>query len=610
MGFLVKFLDMGDRFSSTLLTGRRKAAFITVIFIVGSVCCGIYSISHGPFNDWDLRNYQYYSPYALLNWRYDFDYAPAQIQTFLNPVPFVPFYLLATHLKPVLAGFLMGSIHGLAAGLLFLAAMAVFSDLSPFTRIMLSLLCATLGVYGPTFLGYMGGSGADNITSLFILAGIYILVRQIRLHGAPDVREARIALMAGGVLIGIAAGLKLVCAVFLIGSVIAVLVAGHGFRTRVTATGLFGIAGVVGALISRGHWMMFLWSRFNSPLFPFLNKIFQSPYYYIRNFSDDRYIPRTLKTAILLPFQFITENTYTHLSRGFRDIRYPLVYGLILLCLAVLIAGLILRLLRRPLSKYRLPDRTELFLLVFFIVSYVIWQMKFAILRYAVPLELLAPILITVLIRLVVPWKTIRHVLIIAAFTAIALVMEPWVVMHRSWSSSYLTVEAPQLDDPDETLVIMANNMPWAYVIPAFQPEVRFIGLLSTYSNPDPAHHHRGAEEMSNIVKSHEGPMYVLSSNQRIDLVMKALSPLRIVMAGRDETGGTTRHLSIHEIYESDVILPVLTKQEQTRLFLWPVEISETKAERRGMQKQPVKRKQRIAPRERPPQRKKSLKKS
>lgn len=588
MRMILKFLNAGDRLSAALLAGWKRIVFIAAFFIVGSVCCGIYSVSHGPFNDWDLRNYQYYSPYALLNDRYDFDYAPAQIQTFLNPVPFVPFYLVTTHFKPILAGFIMGAIHGLGAGLLFLTAMTMFSRLTPMACIILSLSCTALGVYGPTYLAHLGGSGADNITSLFILAGMYVLVRAIRFHGAPDVREARLALLIGGILIGIATGMKLVCAIFLIGSGIAVLVTSRGFRSRLATTGLFGIAGVVGVFISSGHWMAFLWSRFGSPLFPFFNKIFRSPYYYDKNFSDDRFIPKTLKDTFLLPFQFVTENIFTHISRDFRDIRYALVYGLILFFLAALGAGLVMMLLRRPFPKYRLPDRTELFLLVFIVVSYVIWQMKFAILRYAVPLELLAPILITILIRLLLPWKEIRQIVTIGAFAAIALVMQPWHLIHNNWSSDYITVEAPQFDNPDETLVIMANNMPWAYVIPDFQPEVRFIGLISTFTSPGAKHQHRAGEDMLKLVHSHNGPMYILSSNQRIETVMDSLIPYKIVMSSEGETGRGARRLSVRDIEErSDSILPVLTKQEQTRLYLWPVEIYRKGDIRRGILKPP-----------------------
>ena len=568
MRWILKFLNTGDHLSSTLLTGWKRFVFIAVIFTTGSVCCGIYSTSVGAFNSWDLKNYQYYSPYALLTDRNDFDYAPAQIQTFLNPIPFVPFYVVTTHFKPIVAGFIMGVIHGIVAGFLFLTAMTIFSSFSPRERIFLSLLCATLGIYGPTFLAFLGGSGSDHIASLFVLGGVYVLVRGIKLHGAPDMRETRLALLIGAVLIGIAAGLKLVCTVFLIGCGIAVLVTGRRFRSRLAATGLFGAASIVGVFVSRGHWMVYLWSRFGNPLFPFYNKIFRSPYFYDKNLADNRWLPRTLTDAILLPLQFITETNYTHKSHDFRDIRYVLVYGLVLLCIAVFVSGLIMLRLRRPLSKYQLPNRAEMFLLVFFVISYVIWQMKFAILRYAVPLELLAPILIAVLIRLLLPWKEARQIVTIAAFTAIALIMQPMSIQHKSWSSAYIDVRAPWFDNPDETLVIIANSMPRAYVIPAFQPEVRFIGLANTFNNPRAKHQHRAAYEMYNMIQSHNGPIYILSSKQRIEEDIKSLMPYKIVLAKKAE-----RYLISDDVDRaSDSLLQVITKQENTKLYLWPVE--------------------------------------
>ena len=509
-----KILQRGDRLCGNLLAGWRRAVLVAMIFIAGFVCCGAYSVKLGPINNWDLKNYQYYSPYALLTGRYDFDYAPAQIQTFLNPVPFVPFYVATKIFKPVAAGFVMGGIHGLAAGLLFLTAMAVFSGMPSLPRIVLSLLCTVLGMYGPTFLPYLGGSGSDNMVALFILAGVYVLVRALRRHGVLDSREARPALLMGGILIGIAAGLKLVCLLFVIGHCAAVLVTSRRILSRLATLGLSGAACILGIIISRGHWMTFLWSRFGSPLFPFYNKIFQSPYYYSINFADDRFIPKTLKDAVLLPFHFISDTRFTRISQDFRDLRYALVYALFLLCLILLAAGLVMVLLRRPHLKNRLADRTEIFLLVFFAVSYIVWQTNFAVMRYIVPLELLAPILIIALLRLLLPWKAAHMIATIAAFASIAVFMHPSQIEHRSWSSAYIDVKAPQFSNPDETLVIIASNKPLSYVIPAFQPGVRFVGLANTFSRLD-RKHHKSTKEILNVIESHSGPLYILTERYR-----------------------------------------------------------------------------------------------
>jgi hypothetical protein len=138
----------------------------------------------------------------------------------------------------------------------------------------------------------------------------------------------------------------------------------------------------------------------------------------------------------------------------------------------------------------------------------------------------------------------------------------------------------------------MANNMPWAYVIPDFQPEVRFIGLISTFTYPNAKHQHRAAEEMLDLVHSHNGPMYILSSNQRMETVMDSLIPYRIVMSSEGETGRGARRLSVRDIEErSDSILPVLTSHEQTRLYLWPVEIFRKGNRRGGVLKPPPRRK-------------------
>jgi hypothetical protein len=481
-----------------------------------------------------------------------------------------------------MAGFVMGAVHGIAAGLLLLVALEVFSSFPPLSRALLSLACVALGIYGPTYIAHLGGSSADNITVLFILAAIYLLVRAMRAHTFPGARGSRRALLLGGVLMGIAAGMKLVCVVFLVGYGAAVLVTGRGIRTRLKAAGLFGIAGLAGILVSRGFWMAHLWSRFGSPLFPFYNRIFKSPYYYPKNFADSRYVPKTIGKALLMPFQFITESWFTRLSRDFRDLRYAVVFVLIILCLAALAAWIILR--RRALTKHRLPGRMEWFLIVFFTVSYVIWQMKFAILRYAVPLEVIAPVLIVILVRLLLPWNTVRYLVTIGAFAAIVLVMQPWNLMHNEWSSSYIEVEVPHFDEPDKVLVIMPNKAPISYVIPHFQREVRFIGLMNTYSYVGSNRPHEGTKEMLDLVKSHKGPIYFLSSNRQLNEDLQLLLPHNIVLSSdlSSDTKTKTARFRTRDLEErSDQILPVITKHENSEYYLWPLEIYRKGSRRR-----------------------------
>lgn len=61
------------------------------------------SLALGQDCNWDLRNYHFYNVHAWLGDRYLFDIAPAQRQTFLNPLLDLPFYGLVQVLgdKPV-----------------------------------------------------------------------------------------------------------------------------------------------------------------------------------------------------------------------------------------------------------------------------------------------------------------------------------------------------------------------------------------------------------------------------------------------------------------------------------------------------------------------------
>src|SRR6202162_6153405 len=53
---------------------------------------GLLSVALGPDNNWDLRYYHLYAPWAYLHDRYLYDIGPAQEQGFLNPTADFLFY--------------------------------------------------------------------------------------------------------------------------------------------------------------------------------------------------------------------------------------------------------------------------------------------------------------------------------------------------------------------------------------------------------------------------------------------------------------------------------------------------------------------------------------
>jgi len=84
------------------------------VFIAAPLIFGVWSLALGQDANWDLRNYHWYNPYALLHWRFDQDMAPASIQSYLSPLFDIPWYLLAQIATARVVGF-TGVATGLAA---------------------------------------------------------------------------------------------------------------------------------------------------------------------------------------------------------------------------------------------------------------------------------------------------------------------------------------------------------------------------------------------------------------------------------------------------------------------------------------------------------------
>jgi hypothetical protein len=184
---------------------------------LGFVLFGIVSVSLGQDNNWDLRNYHYYNPYAFLTGRLAFDVAPAQMQNYFNPVSDFLYYFLINHLPPWWIGFIMGGLHGLALGLIFLIAYYALAAVEYWARVGLSILCAGVGLYGPVFIGELGASQNDTTLSLFVLGAVLLLVRRL---GAQDLFSGKpglVALALSGALVGLAAGLKETVLIYAVG---------------------------------------------------------------------------------------------------------------------------------------------------------------------------------------------------------------------------------------------------------------------------------------------------------------------------------------------------------------------------------------------------------
>src|SRR5262249_49379949 len=145
---------------------------------ISVISSGLVSVAPGQDANWDLRNYHIYNAYAFLENRLNIDFAPAQQQTYFNPLLDILIYFPMTHLPPRWFGFLLGGLHGVNAWLIFLIAQKTLSTINPVTHTIISLLCAFLGLYGAMSFSEIGTTFHDLTTALFVLFAILILVSE------------------------------------------------------------------------------------------------------------------------------------------------------------------------------------------------------------------------------------------------------------------------------------------------------------------------------------------------------------------------------------------------------------------------------------------------
>jgi hypothetical protein len=427
------------------MIARRN--FETWAVVLGSLLAGAaYAWFAGEDINWDWRNYHEYGAFALINGRFDQDVAPSGFQTFLNPLPYLPAYLLRHHVTAPYWGMLLGALQGLNLALIYWLSRTVLGGAANRWTLAAAMVIAA---FGPMTLSEVGTSFADLLTALPVIAGVGLMLSANARH------QSRFVI--AGVLIGAAVGLKLTNMVFFLAAAASLLYAAR----PMVALCCFGAGGAVGALGTGGAWAWTLWQEFGNPVFPFYNAIFRSPEAAYESFADLRFMPHNWWEALAYPFYWAFGD-YRSSEWPFRDPRFAIVF---VLFAASAGTGLLYRL--------RMFTRRDKQFLVFFLAAYVVWLWEFSIHRYAVVLELLcAPLTVLLLWRLSgalprKPFEASRPAW--ASFVAaglavvIALWSQPADWLRRPWSDPYQPQLPQELSNAATYLVI---EKPLGYVVP------------------------------------------------------------------------------------------------------------------------------------------------
>src|SRR5688500_16123970 len=393
---------------------------LLAVFGLPAALCAAWALMAGKDVSWDLLNYHYYVGYEWLGDRLRQDYFAASGQSYLNPVGYLPFYLmLSAGWHSVVVSTVLATAHATCLSLLYLIAWKLFAH----HRRLLALLAVALGASSAIFCATVGSSFLDPLLAVPMLGGLLLLLQD---NPRTAVRHA----FAAGLLFGAAAALKYSNALFALAAVpLALAMPGLHGAARVRGALAYAAGGALAVAALAGPWMVLMAREFGNPVFPLLNGWFRSPHAPAFNMESGRFAVRGLGDALAFPFRMVAPDRTLYAEITAPDLRFA---PLMLAALALPFAGALSPTDRRVLG--------------FFALALLSWLATSANGRYGIIVLLLAgPCLARLLERLLPlrPARIAMAVLLIAQAAACSMVTAPrWFIADR-WSRHWLPFEVP-----------------------------------------------------------------------------------------------------------------------------------------------------------------------
>jgi hypothetical protein len=428
--------------------------------LLAALCAG-WTLVAGKDLNWDLLNYHYYAPFQLLEGRLQQDFFAASAQSYLNPLGYVPFYLMvASGWHSVVVSVLFALAHGTSLALLYAIAARLFSYLPQRDRAAMSWLATALGAASAVFWATVGTSFLDPLLVPLMLAGLLFLLRLER----P---------LLAGILFGAAAALKYSNAIFALAALALAFLAGR------RAVALYAAGGAAAVALLAGPWMALMLREFGDPLFPGMSA------------GGGRFAPQDLLSALLFPFRMVVLDRSLYSEMFAPDIRFA---GLALFAAA--------------LPAFRKGLRSEDWrLLGFFAAAYVLWLATSANGRYGMLLLLLAGVCLARIAAEVLPRRIARialGVLLLIQVAACLVAAHPRWFIAEPWSKRWFPYEVPERALREPALYLTLETLPMAVLAPFVHPGSSFANLRGQRSlAPD-------APRLVALLERHRGRVRVL----------------------------------------------------------------------------------------------------
>lgn len=486
----------------------------------------------GLDGNWDLRNYHLYNPHAWLTGRDAIDIAPAQLQSFHNPLLDVPLYLIVQSGAPMRLASLWLLVPTMLALALLLRLQRALAVNVPGPSSQLALV--VLALTGAAAYSTLALSMNDAFTAAGMLGALALVVRAEPLSNAGGNAVDRAASsrthrrwLFAGIVAGAFAGLKLSSAFYCVALACAACV-NDDWRSKRQRLAWLAAGGIGGFAATYGFWAWRLWKAHGNPVFPYYNQFFLSPDALPVSWADGRFRPQGVVDMLLAPLHLLSK------SSNFSEI--PLKDPRLLIALLGF-AGLAF------LHRHGPPrlKRNSAVLLVFVLASFALWAAQYGIYRYLIVLEMLGCLALVLLVQQL--HRGQLAALLLAVLVVSADTRRPdWV--HLPSIAPRMGI--PRMPLPGNSIVVTASGEPMAYLALALPDDVPLIAVANNLMEPGRCTRmQRRAEKQ---LRTHVGPIWLLSTPD--------------VQNGRDQAAISRTYL----LHPSGACLPVVTALDNATL--------------------------------------------
>lgn len=499
-----------------LLHRAPSAAAALSIYAIVSMALALWT---GKDLNWDLLNYHYYNGWAFLHGRSGADIAPAQLQTWFNPLLDVPLAWSIRHLPPLAVGLLYAAVQSLNAGCVRALAKQTLPGSDTAVRDWAAFALGLASLAGAIYRAEAGGGMGDTLASIPLLGSLVLLTRSAPSAATAPAWQPYSRWAAAGGLAGAAAGLKLTLLIYVLGFGLATLLLAAPSRRQRLTTLCFFAGAFAGWIVFDGLWRLALWQAYANPLFPLMNQVFRSPFAAALPFSDTRFLPDSAWRAAIYPVVWLFDPNAVSDSGRFVDLRLPLCYVLGLAWLAT-------SAVRRDFHRVTAPAR---FLLSGSLLAYLLWLGLFGIYRYLVVLELLAPLLLAQLLCAFGGVRREQRVHALGFFAIVCLAVLPLAQTRGGWrGESYFDARIPaEARSIEHATVILAGQAPLSFVLPDLPDDWRFVRIASNFQSDATT----GTEldrHIDEAVERSSGPLLGLASGSELVQFDRAAARLRL----------------------------------------------------------------------------------